>query len=98
IYVFITLFVTLLLFVWGKFRHDFVALFALFVLVILGIVPAEVSFSGFGHPAVITVAAVLIIGKGLENSGLMSVLGKWVSKVGNNIILQVLTLSLLVAI
>lgn len=96
--VFITLAVVLVLFIWGRFRHDFVALIGLFILVVAGIVPAEQSFSGFGHPAVITVAAVLIIGKALEFSGVVDVLGKWVMKVGNNLTVQVLTLSLLVAV
>ncbi|MBN1756616.1 SLC13 family permease [bacterium] len=98
IYVFITLIIVIGLFVWGKVRHDLVALIALLALSVLGIIPAEKAFSGFGHPAVITVAAVLIIGKALENSGLIDVLGKWVSRVGDNITIQILTLSLLVAV
>jgi di/tricarboxylate transporter len=96
--VFATLAVVLFLFIWGRIRHDFVALIGLFLLVVAGIIPAEQSFSGFGHPAVITVAAVLIIGKALEYSGVVDVLGKWVMKVGNNLTVQILTLSLLVAV
>jgi di/tricarboxylate transporter len=96
--VFITLAVVLVLFIWGRFRHDFVALIGLFILVVAGIVPAEHSFAGFGHPAVITVAAVLIIGKALEYSGVVDVLGKWVMKAGSNLTIQILTLSLLVAV
>ncbi len=98
IIVFGTLGLVLILFAWGYFRHDFVALIALFILVISGIIPAENAFAGFGHPAVITVAAVLIIGKALEMSGLIDVLGKWVSKVGTNITIQIIALSLLVAV
>jgi di/tricarboxylate transporter len=98
IYVFATLIVVLGLFVWGRIRHDFVALIALFVLVILKLVPADEAFTGFGHPAVITVAAVLVIGKALEYSGLIDILGSWVTRVGNNLTLQILTLSVLVAI
>ncbi|MFO7810742.1 MAG: SLC13 family permease [Candidatus Delongbacteria bacterium] len=96
--VFAVLILTLILFVWGKIRHDLVALSALFLLVILGVIDPASSFEGFGHPAVITVAAVLIIGKGLELSGLVDLLGKWVSKVGDNFILQVSVLSLIVAV
>ncbi|MFP4555238.1 MAG: SLC13 family permease [Bacteroidales bacterium] len=98
IYVFVTLIVILGLFVWGRLRHDFVALIALFVLVILRLIPAEDAFLGFGHPAVITVAAVLIIGKALEHSGLIDILGNWVTKVGNNLTIQIITLSVLVAV
>ncbi len=94
---FAVLTIVLFLFVWGRVRHDFVALFALFALVIFGIIPADKAFEGLGHPAVITVAAVLIIGKSLEFSGLIDILGKWVSKISSNTTLQILTLSVLVA-
>ncbi|MFP4065132.1 MAG: SLC13 family permease [Bacteroidales bacterium] len=96
--VFGTLLLVLALFSWGRIRHDGVALIALFILVIAGIIPAEESFNGFGHPAVITVAAVLVIGKGLEISGLIDLLGKWVMKVGKGLLTQIITLSVIVAV
>jgi di/tricarboxylate transporter len=96
--VFATLIITLGLFAWGRLRHDFVALIALFILVIAGIVDPERAFLGFGHPAVITVAAVLIIGKALEFSGLIELLGKWVSKIGDNLLIQIIVLSTIVAV
>lgn len=92
-----TLILALILFSWGKIRHDFVSLIALFVLVVTGIIEPSAAFSGFGHPAVITVAAVLIIGKALEFSGLVDVLGKWAMKIGRNLMLQIFVLSLLTA-
>lgn len=98
IYVFITLALALILFIWGKFRYDLVSLFALMVLVVVGAIPPEKAFSGFAHPAVITVAVVLIIGKALENSGVIDVLGKWIGRIGNNLTLQLLALTLLVSI
>ena len=67
--VFAILALTLFLFAWGKFRYDFVAIFALMTGVYLGVIPASNAFSGFGHPAVITVAAVLVISRALQNSG-----------------------------
>ncbi len=96
--VFGTLALVLILFAQGRFRHDAVALIALFILVIAGAIPPARAFYGFGHPAVITVAAVLVIGKGLESSGLIDVLGKWVMKAGQRLIVQIIVLSLLVAI
>lgn len=57
------------LFVWGRFRHDVVALAALMTCVVVGLVPAEQAFAGFGHPAVITVACVLVLSQGLHNTG-----------------------------
>ena len=59
----------LLLFLWGRLRHDFVALAALMACVIAGLVPADQAFAGFGHPAVITVACVLILSRGLQDTG-----------------------------
>jgi len=95
--VFVTLILALILFSWGKIRHDFVALITLFILVITGIIEPSSAFSGFAHTAVITVASVLIIGKALEFSGLVDLLGKWTLKIGKNLVLQVLVLSTLVA-
>ncbi len=57
------------LFLWGRFRHDVVALAALLACVIAGLVPSEAAFAGFGHPAVITVACVLVLSQGLRNTG-----------------------------
>ncbi len=96
--VFGTLTLALVLFAWGKIRHDFVALISLFLLIIAGIVDPDQAFKGFGHPAVITVAAVLIIGKALEFSGLIDLLGKWVMKIGDSLLLQIVVLSVLVAV
>jgi len=97
-FVFGTLTAVLILFVWGRVRHDIVALLALFTLVVLGIVDPGEAFAGFGHPAVITVAAVLVIGKALEFSGLIDLLGKHVMKVGDSLMVRITTLSVLVAV
>jgi di/tricarboxylate transporter len=64
------------LFIWSKFRYDALAAGALVVLIILGVIPANQAFDGFAHPAVITVALVLIISQGLKNSGLTGLVGK----------------------
>ncbi|MGP9791727.1 SLC13 family permease [Roseinatronobacter sp. NSM] len=60
---------TMGLFLWGKLRHDMVALTALIACVLAGLVPAADAFAGFAHPAVITVACVLILSHGLQNTG-----------------------------
>jgi di/tricarboxylate transporter len=64
------------LFLWGRWRHDVVAMAALLACVLFGLVPAAQAFAGFGHPAVITVACVLVLGYGLQASGVVSVLAK----------------------
>ncbi|MGD9938875.1 MAG: SLC13 family permease [Clostridia bacterium] len=96
--VFGTLGLALVLFAWGRIRHDLVALISLLVLVVAGVVDPASAFEGFGHPAVITVAAVLIIGRALEQSGLIDLLGKQVMRIGNNLLLQIMVLSTLVAV
>ncbi len=95
--VFLTLAFALVMFAWGRIRHDIVAFLTLFILIVAGIIEPSAAFSGFGHPAVITVASVLVIGKALEFSGLIDLLGRWVMKVGTGIPSQVFILSLLVA-
>jgi len=54
---------------WGKFRYDIVAFTALMIGVTLGVVPTGDAFSGFGHPATIIVALVLVVSAGLVRSG-----------------------------
>jgi len=67
--IFSILAMTMGLFLWGRLRHDVVALAALLASVIAGLVPGDSAFAGFGHPAVITVACVLILSQGLQNTG-----------------------------
>ena len=96
--VFITLVAALVLFVWGKWRYDVVAILALLVLVFWGIVPADEAFTGFAHPAVITVAAVLLISRALEVSGLVEYLGRIMNKAGKSLLVQIGALSLITAV
>ncbi|MCE8513975.1 SLC13 family permease [Ruegeria pomeroyi] len=57
------------LLLWGRFRYDLVAFSALMLGVVLGLVPVKDAFSGFGHPATIVVALVLVVSAGLVRSG-----------------------------
>ncbi len=68
------LMLTLVLFVWGKYRHGIVAAIALGLCVLAGLVAADEAFVGFSHPAVITVAAVLVISDALRRSGVVDVI------------------------
>ena len=72
------LFVTVGMFLWGRWRHDMVAAAALLVCVLTGLLPAGDAFSGFGHPAVISVACVLVLSRGLQMSGAVDVLARLV--------------------
>ncbi len=57
------------LLLWGRFRYDIVAFTALMMGVVLGVVPTKDAFSGFGHPATLVVALVLVVSAGLVRSG-----------------------------
>ncbi|ABM20529.1 potassium transporter TrkA [Marinobacter sp. EVN1] len=96
--VFAVLFVTLAAFIWNRLRFDVVAMLALLAVAIAGLVPVDSVFSGFGHPAVITVAAVLVISQGLVNGGVVDQVARLLARAGNNAMIQVLTLTLVVAV
>ena len=57
------------LLLWGRFRYDIVAFSALMMGVVLGVVPTKNAFDGFGHPATLVVALVLVVSAGLVRSG-----------------------------
>ena len=57
------------LLLWGRFRYDLVAFTALMAGVVLGVVPTKHAFDGFGHPATLVVALVLVVSAGLVRSG-----------------------------
>jgi hypothetical protein len=64
------------LLIWGRFRYDVVAFGGLSVAAVLGVVPKEQIFAGFGHPAVVIVALVLVVSRGLSRSGAID----WLSR------------------
>ncbi len=61
-------------FIWGRWRHDVVAFTGLMIAVLLGLVPQDHAFSGFAHPATITVALVLVLSRALAESGAVDLL------------------------
>ena len=67
---------TIGLFLWGRLRHDLVALIALVAVVLAGLVPGREAFAGFSQPAVITVACVLILSRALQTTGAVDVLAR----------------------
>ncbi len=68
---FILLAVVFALLIWGRWRYDLVAFAALMAALALGLVPADDAFSGFGHPATVIIALVLVVSRGLSNSGVI---------------------------
>jgi di/tricarboxylate transporter len=96
--VYIVLAVTLVLFFYGRWRYDVVALLSLLALTIFDIVPPKDAFLGFGHPAVITVAAVMVVSRGFENSGLVELIVNFIMKLNAGQTVHILLLTSLIAI
>lgn len=78
ILLFTILFFVFVFLIWGRWRYDLVAFFALLVALLTGVVPSNQAFSGFGHSAVVIIALVLIISRGLSNSGAIELLARFV--------------------
>ncbi|WP_292363486.1 SLC13 family permease [Methylophaga sp. UBA1464] len=98
IIIFAVLAATLGLFIWDRLRYDVVAVLALLAVALTGLIPADEVFSGLGHPAVITVAAVLILGQALVNAGVVDAIARQLTRVGNHPTLQMAALTITVAI
>lgn len=88
----------LLFFIWGKWRYDIIAISTLLIACFLGLVPVNEAFDGFSNPAVITVAAVLVVSKGLMNAGVVDFIARHLFKVGEHTLLQLTVLLLSVTI
>ena len=99
---------TFALFIYGRWRYDIVSIISLFLLVALDkILGGEQSslilnvsdiFNGFGHPAVVTVAAVLIISRALRNSGVVDMIARQVKPFTKNKALHISSLSGVIAL
>ena len=63
---------------WDRWRYDLVAFSALVAGVLLGVVPVETAFSGFGDQATIVVALVLVVTAGLRRSGAVDLITRHV--------------------
>ena len=72
------LFFVFVFLIWGRWRYDLVAFVALLIALLTGVVPKEDAFSGFGHPATVIIALVLVISRGLSNSGVIEMLARYV--------------------
>ena len=86
------------LFVWGRWRYDAVSLGILALFVLLGYIEPDKAFLGFSHPAVITVALVLLISKGLEKSGFISILGRKLQTFANSEIQFLISITFIAAL
>lgn len=94
---FTLLFCVFVLLIWGKWRYDLVAFGALCVALIFGVVPKEEAFSGFGHPATVIIALVLIVSKALSNSGAIELIARYVVDASRKLAAHITIMSALAA-
>ena len=83
--------------IWGRWRYDLVAFVALLVALLLGLVPKEQAFSGFGHPATVIIALVLVVSRGLSNSGVIELLARYCIDAGRRLAAHISIMSGLAA-
>lgn len=88
----------LALFASNRLRHDMVAMITLLAVVLTGLIPAVEAFTGFGHPAVITVAAVLMLSAGLNNSGVVDLISAQLDRFADRPVLHLSAMCTVVAV
>ncbi|MBI1275170.1 SLC13 family permease [bacterium] len=88
----------IILFIWDKWRYDIVALLALFLSVVTGVVPVKEAFSGFSDPVVVTVAAILVISAAISRSGFIDYALSLLSRFAEKPSLQITVLVLMVMV
>jgi di/tricarboxylate transporter len=94
----IILLLTMVLFIWGKWRYDIVALMALMAAVIVGAVPFEHVYSGLSNNAVITVACVMVISQAITRSGVLNHLIRKLNKLTTSPTLHIASLCIVSAL
>jgi di/tricarboxylate transporter len=96
--VFVVISLTLVMLAFEVWRYDLVALVGMLLLILFGIISVDDAFAGFGHPAVVTIAAVLVVSRGLQNTGVTDVVARWMCTVGDQLALQLAILCGLVIV
>lgn len=98
IIVFVVIVFTLILFIDGRLRYDFVALLGLITLTLTRVIPPEVAFVGYSHPAIITVASVLVISSALIKTGVIDNLVRLINKGKNTVTTKIISLMVITAL
>jgi di/tricarboxylate transporter len=88
----------LVLFAWGKWRYDIVALIGLIAVTLAGLIEPSEALNGFGHPAVITVAAVLVLSHSLRRSGVVDLIAQYLAPLTKNTFTHIAGLSAVTAV
>ncbi len=91
--IYIIIILSLVLFALNRWRYDVVSLLVLVIITVLGLIPARNAFLGFSNSAVVTVAAVLVLTKGLQNSGVVDMIAEQMLKVRGGFMVQLAALT-----
>ncbi len=83
--------------IWGRWRYDIVAFAGLVVALLAGVVPVEQAFSGFGHPATVIIALVLVISRGLSSSGVVELVAGYLVDAKRSLFRHISVMSALAA-
>jgi len=84
--------ITVVLFVFEVVRVDVVALSVMVLLGLLGLVPSDQLFNGFASNAVISIIAVMILGAGLDRTGVMTVVAAFILRIGGKTVNKIIPL------
>jgi di/tricarboxylate transporter len=76
---------TMAMFVWEKLRVDVTALLVLVTLGLLDLVQVEQLFDGFAGNAVMSVIATMILGAGLDRTGVLNRMATWLLRVSQGL-------------
>ena len=94
--IYIVIILSLVLFAINRWRYDVISLLILVVITLLGLIPASNAFLGFSNSAVVTVAAVLVLTRGLQNSGVVDLIAEQLLKLKGGFIVQLAALTSIV--
>lgn len=81
---FLILIVTTILFIYGKYRSDIIAIGSLLALTLTGVITPTEALAGFSNSVVIMIAGLFIVGAGIFNTGLAKQIGNKLIQLGNN--------------
>ena len=91
---FLILGVTMVLFIWGRWQPDLVAVGSLLALYLFGVIDVSEAFSGFANATVVLIASLFIVSEGLSRTGVTAYFGNRLIGAARGNALRLLVLSM----
>jgi len=91
---FLILGVTMVLFIWGRWQPDLVAVGSLLALYLFGVIDVSEAFSGFANATVVLIASLFIVSEGLSRTGVTAYFGNKLIGAARGNALRLLVLSM----